>query len=448
LVTVTFTPDDGEWNIDDDGDGATDRSATYLDAGGRILTFLPTPDQLGTRSSYRILRAEPANPSDATSFPFTFYLENHRPELSAVLSATNAPVNVILNNREFPAAMAFAEPYDSFQQDEWLTQYTLSGISATQPIVIERTAFQNAATPDPKVDNDGDGVLDSEWRNAAWKNTVFPSRTLPNGDSLEFQVSYLVHDLDSRFNVNAHGSLDYAEKLSSDWGTVPQEIMDEQIEPGFGWGVSDVHLPFTGNTDGRTLTQRLAAGMTEASSTSGSPAFLRETRLPSLDGRYGKGNAVTADTSSGSASYEEVQDRNAYNNNKLVDLKSLIWVFVDSSQSPPVLSYRVPGDASDPYDPTTNLTADPYELCLGGNAPRINSYGTGIDTDANNLFSYSELERLLRQYDSDATAPLTSECSSRLTVGTLHRSRATSQTSFKLILMRSPRMLRQMFSTK
>ena len=136
LVTVTFTPDDGVWNIDDDGYGATDRSATYLDAGGRILTFLPTPDQVGTRSSYRILREEPANASDPTSFPFTFYLENNRSEISAVLPATNTPVDVVVNNREFPAAMAFAEPYDSFQRDKWLTQFTLSGTSATQPIII------------------------------------------------------------------------------------------------------------------------------------------------------------------------------------------------------------------------------------------------------------------------------------------------------------------------
>ena len=110
-------------------------------------------------------------------------------------------------------------------------------------------------------------MLDSEWRDDAWKNTIFPNRTLPNGDTLEFQVSYLVHDLDSRFNVNAHGSLDYAKKAPnswttpSDWGTIPQEITDEQIEPGFGWGVADIHLPFTAGTDDRALAQRISQGM-------------------------------------------------------------------------------------------------------------------------------------------------------------------------------------------
>ena len=405
LVTVTFTPAGNTWDIDNDGDGTTDRSATYLDAGGRILTFLPTLDQVGTKSSYRILRAEPADPTDPTSFPFTCYLENHRPELSATLPATGTPVEVILNNQEFPSAIAFAEPYDSFEQDAWLTQCSLSGTSATEPLRIERTAFQNAASPAPVVDNDGDGVLDSEWRTTAWKNTVFPNRTLPNGDTLAFDVSYLVYDLDSRFNVNAHGSLDYAKKAPntwnspSAWGTVPQAITDEQIEPGFGWGVADIHLPFTAGTDDRVLAQSISQGMASVTGTSASPAFFRETRLPSVDGRYGWGPGATANTPADSPSYDELQQRTAYNNNKLVDLKSLMMLFVDTTQTPPELNYRVPAD----YVSAANLLADPYELAIDGTVPRINAYGNGANSDANSLFSLSELERVLRQYDSDAT---------------------------------------------
>lgn len=61
------------------------------------------------------------------------------------------------------------------------------------------------------ADNDGDGQVDGLFVNAG-----LPTQYMANGDPVNYDVSALVVDLDSRFNVNAHGSLAaYAYKGSS-----------------------------------------------------------------------------------------------------------------------------------------------------------------------------------------------------------------------------------------
>ncbi|MDG2013307.1 MAG: hypothetical protein P8J33_07370, partial [Pirellulaceae bacterium] len=57
-------------------------------------------------------------------------------------------------------------------------------------------------TNDPPVDNDGDGLPDSIWVDAG-----FPIQTDIDGRRYKPLVSYLVLDMDGRFNVNAHDNL-------------------------------------------------------------------------------------------------------------------------------------------------------------------------------------------------------------------------------------------------
>ncbi len=52
------------------------------------------------------------------------------------------------------------------------------------------------------ADNDGDGVIDG-----LFYDIGLPNYYKPNGDEVHVDVSALVVDLDSRFNINAHGSL-------------------------------------------------------------------------------------------------------------------------------------------------------------------------------------------------------------------------------------------------
>lgn len=84
------------------------------------------------------------------------------------------------------------ESYDSFDSaNTFLTKIADDG-------TVGRAAFEGTRTKE--VDNDGDSVMDG-----VWLANVLPKITGAGGGQLSFRVSYLVLDLDSRINVNAHG---------------------------------------------------------------------------------------------------------------------------------------------------------------------------------------------------------------------------------------------------
>lgn len=83
------------------------------------------------------------------------------------------------------------ETHDSFQSDLFLTETAMGAIT--------RPAY-GAPGRAPEVDNDADGVLDG-----VWLDNLFPKMASTSGGMLSFRLSYLVLDLDSRINVNAHG---------------------------------------------------------------------------------------------------------------------------------------------------------------------------------------------------------------------------------------------------
>lgn len=92
----------------------------------------------------------------------------------------------------FDGATGFANPF--------LTQVTLN--SNGQVTDVPKPSFQKTGTNARpcEVDNDGDGIADG-----IWLTNALPSVTMPNGDKVTFNLSYMVLDLDSRLNVNAHG---------------------------------------------------------------------------------------------------------------------------------------------------------------------------------------------------------------------------------------------------
>lgn len=126
--------------------------------------------------------------------------------LTLIRGSKDSAVNALLGNDSLLKDMygtqgkgAFVdEAYDAFDdQNRFVTQTTLdaSGRVASVP----RPAFGTTGTT-CQVDNDGDGVPDS-----IWLSGLLQPLTLADGKSLSFRVSYLVLDLDSRINVNAHG---------------------------------------------------------------------------------------------------------------------------------------------------------------------------------------------------------------------------------------------------
>lgn len=126
--------------------------------------------------------------------------------LTLIRGSKDPAVNTLLGNDSLLKDMygtqskgAFIdEAYDAFDdQNVFLTQTTLnaSGRVASVP----RPAFGTTGTT-CQVDNDRDGVPDS-----IWLSGLLQPITLADGKTLTFRVSYLVLDLDSRINVNAHG---------------------------------------------------------------------------------------------------------------------------------------------------------------------------------------------------------------------------------------------------
>jgi hypothetical protein len=84
------------------------------------------------------------------------------------------------------------EPFDAFGTDPFLTELNDDG-------TVKTAAFGSGAGV-IDVDNDADGTLDG-----VWLEDVLPEMASSSGGTLSFRVSYLVHDLDARINVNAHG---------------------------------------------------------------------------------------------------------------------------------------------------------------------------------------------------------------------------------------------------
>jgi hypothetical protein len=83
------------------------------------------------------------------------------------------------------------ELFDAFGTDPFLTEFDDDG-------TIKTAAFADGRAIE--VDNDADGTPDG-----VWLDGVLPEMASPSGGTLSFRVSYLIHDLDARINVNAHG---------------------------------------------------------------------------------------------------------------------------------------------------------------------------------------------------------------------------------------------------
>jgi hypothetical protein len=181
-------------------------AATPLALNGRVLTIKPQAGDPALAGSYRII--------NFTSGAAT--LSNLRGAQPFQQRPTLFPCAAIVNGRDFDGS-AGNESWDKPDAaNPYLTDAKPDGVG----LQILRPAF-GTVSGSCAVDNDADGIGDG-----IWLSDVLPAQPQENGSTLTFKVSYLVLDLDGRFNVNAHsgvtsGSLGPA-AVESGTATFPQ----------------------------------------------------------------------------------------------------------------------------------------------------------------------------------------------------------------------------------
>ena len=196
------------------GSGTANRPAgihsTY-DLAGRVVTILG-PGREPT--SHRVIRAE------LTSGQLDLWLDNPSRKRPFVSTGTT-PTPIVVNGPEFSIHRSGTIPtptkneaWDGFDaENPFLTQIAPSATSVASSQVNKLafippgTSTTNLSDADATgfpfgADNDGDGVLDGYFFDIG-----LPTFFMPNGDEIRIDVSAAIVDLDSRFNVNAHGSL-------------------------------------------------------------------------------------------------------------------------------------------------------------------------------------------------------------------------------------------------
>jgi hypothetical protein len=186
---------------------------------GRVMTLLGDGRE---STSHRVLRVDTANG--------TVVLDNPARRRPFLVPRGSTPY--VLNGPDFSihqdpkGAWTHNEPWDAFDADNsFLTHLAPSDASpdhspppnqpAVSSSIVKRAAFvlpasnsnwegdlQNVKGGFPLgADNDGDGVIDGFFLDVG-----LPTQYATNGEEIHFDVSALIVDLDSRFNVNAHGS--------------------------------------------------------------------------------------------------------------------------------------------------------------------------------------------------------------------------------------------------
>ena len=417
---------------------------------GRVITFL-LPDFTW---STRILRARGTSGGTTTALVISLAavsgsrgvtLQEINAAIAKAPTAANSPPHCVVNTREFvgQAGTDANEPYDGFDTaNPFLAQIVETpAYSPTAPISAigtgscVRASYQSSGSA-LRVDNDGDGVLDS-----CWLDFGFPTVRDATGVVCKPKAAVLILDLDGRLNVNAHGSSAEAEILqnpsSLQWPSAAPQLPTGMsaatfaaLPIGSGYGpaeirLADLLLVSSTSTAAATVNQLLSSTTTLISGSQG-PGKRPTVSASSPLGRYGDAGAnpqpgdpgiddplsVIQDQQRARTSDGEVARGQSLCSDWRMNTTFQKWrANPDDYTSPPDLSGRMkvyadrqaPGDGvvariryakpvvSGSHWWQGDTTDDPYEVRLDRRSA------------ADATFGPDELERVLRIYDWDAT---------------------------------------------
>jgi hypothetical protein len=273
---------------------------------GRVLTFLPGD---GSPTSHRILAATPSGSG------FTLTLDNP-PRPAPFRTPSGTTTRIVVNGREFDGTSG-NEGWDGFDHaNNAFLAHVAPVLTSVASSTVSKPSFLPTGTPlttstsgiPDGADNDNDGVLDG-----LFFNFGFPGIPTASG-TIDLHASVLIVDLDSRFNVNAHGSLARRLYPSSPahpgWPTAAALSATgtsfTNVPLGSGYGPAEVNgdamFPQTGTSTypahrlqaGETPTHWLMTGVSGSSLLGMRPTGSRfsqataSPRLQSLQGRYGE----------------------------------------------------------------------------------------------------------------------------------------------------------------
>jgi hypothetical protein len=437
---------------------------------GRVLTLLP-PD--GRPTSHRIIHAAGTPPN----------LEIHVdwPTTAAAFRVPTGSCPILINGREFDGRHA-NEAWDGFDTDNAFLAHVEPDPSTVSRANVLRFSYLDQAAPPGSplmADNDNDGAKDG----------VFLDFGLPgvqtSAGTIDVHASVLIVDLDSRFNVNAHGS--YAGRIypssAPDWPSIPgtgPSLADAPLGSGYGppevnadWMFPHTSGGYPANRAGARDASWLLSGSMAGSSVLGTPpaqSVLRPTGsrftvgsqtplLQSTQGRYGERvgapsasfrlkdaspstPASAGDALPGRAAVDDVlsqindqrQPPHYHQQTWAVKTSASDGVPVEwwdaganydyrntrtSFNSPPDLHGRMKTLARPPAGSGiaprlfyakaewgNETQDDPYELQLGSTAARngwlADPSTSGFLPVFDSIFTFAELEPVLRPYDNDA----------------------------------------------
>ena len=308
------------------------------------------------------------------------------------------------------------------------------------------------------VDNDGDGVTDS-----IWLDTGMPTVELgPARTKCKPLVAIMIMELDSRINLNAHGSNARAAygsspfALNSGTGTgiyyagtsLTGTAADGSAAPrkaslpaGQGWGVAEIDPSQVFSTAGSVF----QPGVFHGSAATGLGYTARGVVIPNIkiEGRYGDSVALPgtlapapgrlglADASIDDSLSTEPRDKHMpdrfgtavpddtrrHTIGSPIDPWGNLRIGVDQMGQPFFSRYTTTSGANWPTTWSNDRIDDPYDLSLGRTAPRpgwsydpmITITSTAPSSLRDNLFTAAHMERLLRLFE-----PMGSRLSARL----------------------------------
>ena len=410
--------------------------ANVSDYAGRVVTLvLP-----GLNASTRILGASGTPGAPTLTIPggptVAGEMLSDTRIAAAIAKATSPAVTaptIIINGREFDDS-GTNEPYDGFDAANPLLARLATGTTPAAAVMYSGTTLN--------ADNDGDGAPDS-----AFTDIGLPPIIDASGRAIYPEAAVLVVDLDGRLNVNAHGGATDSQTVGfyptlNPTGSNSQSRINADTVPlyqlprGAASGPADVSLSrslvFSNTTSGTTEAQIVQnatyslAGRTVGQSTNADTSTGRETpKVGGIEGRFGDG--VTSGTVAGAVG------TGVPNVNDLISRRSDLWrATIDFSGTTYVSKNfaDAPGRYGSPWDVKgririwvddfgqpvyfkpnwftagTNdddVVDDPYEVNLTrlGSRPGYTQTPAGA-SPADNLFTPTELEGLLRYFDPDS----------------------------------------------